>query len=119
MKVSYLFAMLRAQYKPSYRFHPSFVIFFVVAGEDDEGSVEDEGEAEEEPEDAHESLTEAVEGEEEKKQEGGEEFIDKTYESQFCLETNFMEKEEQENSESTADSKGKKGVKNLNSFQII
>uniref|UniRef100_A0A7N6BVX0 U3 small nucleolar RNA-associated protein 25 homolog n=1 Tax=Anabas testudineus TaxID=64144 RepID=A0A7N6BVX0_ANATE len=76
---------------------------------EDVESTDDEEEEEEllgeEPEDADESLTEAVEGEEEKKQEGGEEFIDKTHESQFCLETNFMEKEEEENSESTADSK--------------
>lgn len=62
-------------------------------------------------EDADESLTEAVEGEEEEKKEAeDEEFIDKEHESQFCLENNFMDEGEQENSEKTADSKGKRGV---------
>lgn len=84
-------------------------MFSVVVGDDSDNSNEDE-EGEDEPENAHESLTDAVEGgeeEDEKKEAGFEEFIDKEHESQFCLETNFMDKGEQENSENAADSKGK------------
>lgn len=83
------------------------------AGDDSKDDDEDEG-GEEETEDVDGSLTEAVGGEEEENKEAAdEEFIDKEHESQFCLETNFMDKGEQENSESTADSKGKNGAKNF------
>ncbi|XP_068194653.1 U3 small nucleolar RNA-associated protein 25 homolog isoform X2 [Antennarius striatus] len=56
-------------------------------GED--GSGDEDGGGEEDPEDAHEAVTEAGEGE--VNGVGPEEFIDKEHESQFCLETNFME----------------------------
>lgn len=80
-------------------------MFPVVVGDDGDDGDEDEG-GEEEPKDADESLTEAVQGEEEERKEAGnEEFIDKEHESQFCLETNFMDQGEQENS---GDSKGKR-----------
>ncbi|XP_042245362.1 U3 small nucleolar RNA-associated protein 25 homolog isoform X2 [Thunnus maccoyii] len=79
-----------------------------AVGDDSEDGDEDEGE-EEEPEDADETLTEVVEGregeDEEEKQAEDEEFIDKEHESQFCLESNFMGEGEEEDTESTADSK--------------
>ncbi|XP_067470543.1 U3 small nucleolar RNA-associated protein 25 homolog isoform X1 [Thunnus thynnus] len=79
-----------------------------AVGDDSEDGDEDEGE-EEEPEDADETLTEVVEGregeDEEEKQAEDEEFTDKEHESQFCLESNFMGEGEQEDTESTADSK--------------
>ncbi|KAM8737264.1 U3 small nucleolar RNA-associated protein 25 homolog [Acanthopagrus schlegelii] len=69
-------------------------------GDDSESGEEDEG-GEEEPEDADEALTEAVEGEE--KEPGAEEFIDKENESQFCLETNFIDEGGPEDTNSTAE----------------
>ncbi|XP_028995280.1 U3 small nucleolar RNA-associated protein 25 homolog [Betta splendens] len=68
---------------------------------------DDDDDDDEEAEGADDSHSEAAEWkEEENKHEGDEEFIDKEHESQFCLETNFMDKGEQENenSESNSDS---------------
>lgn len=80
-------------------------------GDDSEDGDEDEG-GEEEPEDVGcEALTEAAEGEE--KEIGGEEFVDKKHESQFCLETNFMDEEGQEETENTAEHKDSKGTKRV------
>lgn len=77
-----------------------------VAG-DGEGIGEEDEEDEEETECVDESHAEAVEGKEEDNHAADEEFIDKKHESQFCLETNFMDKGEQETSESNTDSQGK------------
>lgn len=83
-----------------------------VRDENEDGD-EDEG-GEEEPEDADEALTEAVEGEEVMEKEAGvEEFEDKEHESQFCLETNFVDEGGHEETESTTehdDIKGKKSI---------
>lgn len=79
-------------------------------GDDSEDSDADE-EQEEEPEEADGTLTEAVEGEE--REVGAEEFVDKEHESQFCLETNFMNEEGEEDSKSTAEYKDSKGTKVL------
>lgn len=88
---------------------------FIVIGDSDgvdddreEGDADDGGE--EEPEDADEAVTEAGEGEGGEKEEVGvEEFVDKEYESQFCLETNFMDEEGQEDSDSTSEHKDNRG----------
>ncbi|XP_038585237.1 digestive organ expansion factor [Micropterus salmoides] len=73
-----------------------------VRDENEDGD-EDEG-GEEEPEDADEALTEAVEGEEVMEKEAGvEEFEDKEHESQFCLETNFVDEGGHEETESTTE----------------
>ncbi len=85
---------------------------------DSDGEDDDEGEGgEEEPQDADEALIEAVEGGETAEKEAGvEEFVDKEHESQFCLETNFMNEEGQEDTENTAeheDSNGKERVKKI------
>lgn len=92
---------------------------FIVIGDSDGGDDDsEEGDAddggEEEPEDVDEAVTEAAEGEGEEKGVGVEEFVDKEYESQFCLETNFMDEDGQEDSDSTSelkDSKGRKRIK--------
>lgn len=76
-------------------------------GDDGESGEEDEVE-EEEPEDADEAL-EAVDGEE--KDPGAEEFIDKENESQFCLETNFIDEGGPEDTNSTAEHENGKGKK--------
>ncbi|KAF0044661.1 hypothetical protein F2P81_003819 [Scophthalmus maximus] len=68
-------------------------------GDDSEDGDEDEGE-EEELVAADETLTEAVEGEEEKEKGDGE-FVDKEHESQFCLERNFIGEGEQEDTDDT------------------
>uniref|UniRef100_A0A3B4HA89 U3 small nucleolar RNA-associated protein 25 homolog n=1 Tax=Pundamilia nyererei TaxID=303518 RepID=A0A3B4HA89_9CICH len=62
--------------------------------EEDEGGDEDE-KGEGEPADGEEALMEAGDGEDDRK-EPGDEFVDKEHESQFCLETNFTGKGEQE-----------------------
>lgn len=100
----------------------TFVLFIIEDsdGVRDDGEDGDEDEVgDEELADADEALTEAVEGEvEEEKERGGEEFVDKEHESQFCLETNFMGEGEQEDTESNAeheDSKGKKGMNHFSS----
>lgn len=81
-----------------------------VGDDSEDGDADERGE--EEPEDVGcEALTEAVEGEE--KEVGGEEFVDKKHESQFCLETNFMDEEGQEDTESTAEHKDSKGTKRV------
>ncbi|XP_045919611.1 U3 small nucleolar RNA-associated protein 25 homolog [Micropterus dolomieu] len=73
-----------------------------VRDENEDGD-EDEG-GEEEPEDADEALTEAIEGEEVMEKEAGvEEFEDKEHESQFCLETNFVDEGGHEETESTTE----------------
>uniref|UniRef100_A0A3Q3WBE7 U3 small nucleolar RNA-associated protein 25 homolog n=1 Tax=Mola mola TaxID=94237 RepID=A0A3Q3WBE7_MOLML len=72
-------------------------------GDESEEADADEG-GEEELEDADNTLTETVEGEE--KEAGVEVFIDEEHESQFCLETNFMDEEGQEDTEVTAEHKG-------------
>lgn len=92
----------------------NFVVF-VTADSDGAGDISKDGDSDEgaEEQDAEERLNEAVEGDE--KQAGCEEFVDKEHESQFCLETNFTN-EEEEDTESTAeheDSKGTKRVKSL------
>ncbi|XP_018550671.1 U3 small nucleolar RNA-associated protein 25 homolog isoform X1 [Lates calcarifer] len=87
-------------------------------GEEDSDGVRDDGEdgdedevGDEELADADEALTEAVEGEvEEEKERGGEEFVDKVHESQFCLETNFMGEGEQEDTESNAEHEDSKDI---------
>ncbi|XP_044023739.1 U3 small nucleolar RNA-associated protein 25 homolog [Siniperca chuatsi] len=79
-------------------------------GVGDDSEDEDEG-GEEEPEDADEALTEAVEGEEMAEKEAGvEEFVDKEQDSQFCLETNFMDEGGQEDAESTAEHEDSKDM---------
>eukprot|EP00064_Thunnus_orientalis_P016529 superscaffoldBa00003301_g16595 len=49
-------------------------------------------------------------------EEGEEELLDKEHESQFCLESNFMGEGEQEDTESTADSKG--AAEEISPFQL-
>ncbi|XP_057716094.1 U3 small nucleolar RNA-associated protein 25 homolog [Corythoichthys intestinalis] len=69
-----------------------------TVGVDEDDGVEEEGEAEkEEPGDSGVALTQSFEGEGEEV--GGEEFIDKEYESQFCLETNSIGEKGQEDVE--------------------
>lgn len=77
-------------------------------GDGSEDDDADEGQ-EEELEEADGTLTETAEGEE--TEVGVEEFIDKKHESQFCLETNFMDEEGEEDSESTTEHKDSKGTK--------
>ncbi|KAM9341180.1 U3 small nucleolar RNA-associated protein 25 homolog [Symphorus nematophorus] len=77
------------------------------AGDDSEEGDEDEG-GEEEAEDADDAPAVAAEGEE--REAGGEEFIDKENESQFCLETNFMDERGREDTESTAEQKDSKDM---------
>lgn len=97
----------------------NIVVFFIIGdsdgvGDDIEDGDEDDDEGEEEePEDADVTPTEAVEVEE--KEAGAEEFIDKENESQFCLETNFMDggQEDAESSAEHEDSKGKRRVKKI------
>lgn len=93
----------------------NIVVLFILGDSDGVGDDSEDGDAdeggEEEPEDVDETLTEAVEGEE--KEVGGEEFVDKEHESQFCLETNFMDEEGQEDTESTAEHKDSKGTKRV------
>ncbi|XP_042356687.1 U3 small nucleolar RNA-associated protein 25 homolog [Plectropomus leopardus] len=75
-----------------------------IGDESEEGDGDEGGE--EEPDDADEALTEAIEGEEiTKKDAEAEEFEDKEHESQFCLETNFMDEGGQDDTESTAEQK--------------
>uniref|UniRef100_I3KTY2 U3 small nucleolar RNA-associated protein 25 homolog n=1 Tax=Oreochromis niloticus TaxID=8128 RepID=I3KTY2_ORENI len=74
-------------------------VFFSISDESDaeegsEGGDEDE-KGEGEPADGEEALMEAGDGEDDRK-EPGDEFVDKEHESQFCLETNFTGKGEQE-----------------------
>lgn len=76
-------------------------------GDDRESGEEEEG-GEEEPEDADEALN-VVDGEE--KDPGAEEFIDKENESQFCLETNFIDEGGPEDTNSTAEHENGKGKK--------
>lgn len=66
----------------------------IDAEEGSEGGDEDE-KGEGEPADGEEALMEAGDGEDDRK-EPGDEFVDKEHESQFCLETNFTGKGEQE-----------------------
>ncbi|KAM3594361.1 uncharacterized protein V6R79_006375 [Siganus canaliculatus] len=81
-------------------------------GEDDQDAEEEEEEEEEEeggeeqPEDADGTQTEAVEQVEEEEA-AAEEFIDKEHESQFCLETNFDEAEEEEEQDTPMHGDGK------------
>lgn len=91
---------------------------FIVTGDSDgvndgseEGGADDGGG--EEPEDVDEAVNEAVEAEGKEKEAGVEEFVDKEYESQFCLETNFMDEEGQEDSDSTSERKDRKGRKRI------
>lgn len=98
--------------------------FFIVGdsdgvGGDSEDGEEDEG-GEEGPEDADEALTEAAEGEEmaEKEEAGGDEFVDKELESQFCLETNFMDEGGQEDTESTTEHEDRKGKNRVKTIQF-
>ncbi|XP_070834742.1 U3 small nucleolar RNA-associated protein 25 homolog [Chaetodon trifascialis] len=74
---------------------------------DDIEDGEEDGE-EEEPKDADEAVAEAVEGEE--KEAGVEEFVDNEHESQFCLETNFMDEGEQDDTERSAEHKDSKDM---------
>lgn len=91
----------------------SILGFFIQGDSDGVGDESEEADAdeggEEELEDADNTLTETVEGEE--KEAGVEVFIDEEHESQFCLETNFMDEEGQEDTEDTAEHKGCKGIK--------
>ncbi|CAG5866141.1 unnamed protein product [Menidia menidia] len=78
----------------------------LIEEEDGEGS--DDGAEEEEAPDEEEGVEEeeGVQEEEgvEAEEEGGDEFVDKEHEADFCLETNFTEPEEhQEESEDTTD----------------
>nr|XP_019940447.1 PREDICTED: digestive organ expansion factor homolog [Paralichthys olivaceus] len=84
-----------------------------LLGEDDSDGVGDEsedgGEEEGEEEVADEVRTEAVVGEEEEeKDQGDKEFVDKEHESQFCLENNFMGEGGQEPTAEKEDSKSEK-----------
>lgn len=90
------------------------IVVLVIVGDSD-GVGEDGGEGgEEEPEDADEALIEAVEGEEMAEREAGvEEFVDKEHESQFCLETNFMDEGGQEDTENTAEHEDRNGKKRV------
>ncbi|XP_070698283.1 U3 small nucleolar RNA-associated protein 25 homolog [Pempheris klunzingeri] len=83
------------------------------AEEDEEEEEEEEEEGgEEEPEDADEALNEGEDVEEmtEKVEAGGEELVDKELEAQFCLETNFMDEEGHEDTESTAEHENRKDM---------
>ncbi|XP_028251241.1 U3 small nucleolar RNA-associated protein 25 homolog [Parambassis ranga] len=71
-----------------------------VEHDSEDGDEENEG-GEEEPADGEEASADVEEEDEEKKAEADEEFVDKKHESEFCLENNFMGKEEQD-SEDTA-----------------
>ncbi|KAM3833894.1 U3 small nucleolar RNA-associated protein 25 homolog [Diretmus argenteus] len=75
---------------------------------DRDGDGKEEEEEAEELEDADKALNEAPEGEEEEAGEqdeaaADEEFTDKEHESQFCLESNFTDKGEEEDPERTAE----------------
>lgn len=107
------------QYGPKYGSHLNVVVPFVPGDSDGVGDDSEDGDAdegqEEEPEDADETLTEAVEGEE--REVGVEEFVDKEHESRFCLDTNFMDEEGEEDTESTAEHKDSKGMKESKSVE--
>lgn len=95
----------------NYHSHLIIVGYFIEGDSDgisDESEEAEEG-GEEELEDADNTLTETVEGEE--KEAGVEAFIDEEHESEFCLETNFMDEEGQEDTNDTAEHKGCKGKK--------
>uniref|UniRef100_A0A7N8WYD1 U3 small nucleolar RNA-associated protein 25 homolog n=1 Tax=Mastacembelus armatus TaxID=205130 RepID=A0A7N8WYD1_9TELE len=120
VKVSQLSPASRGHYRPTYCSRFNIVVLSTVGdsdgvGDDDE-DVDDEDRdederGEEKSEDAEEALTEAVEGEEEEVKDGGDkDFIDKEHEAQFCLDTNFMGEGEQDDSESTNEHENRKDV---------
>lgn len=82
---------------------------FITGGSDGAGGESGE---DEEDENGEEKPTNADEETENKMMEVvDEEFVDKKHESEFCLETNFMDKGEEEEAENAAqhgDSKGRK-----------
>lgn len=92
------------------------MVYFVTADSDGAGDVSEDGDSDggAEEQDAEELLNEAVEGDE--KQAGSEGFVDKEHESQFCLETNFMN-EEDDDTESTAEHEDSRGTKGLNHWK--
>lgn len=82
-------------------------------GNDSEHGDEDEGEGGEES--ADEADVEAVDGEEKG---AGDEFVDKDHETQFCLETNFTEAEEQGDADSAAE-EDLKGTAQFSPLQLF
>lgn len=88
------------------------IFFFIEDGEgvvhgSEDDDADDAGE-EDEPEDEEEAPTETAQ-----REAGVEEFEDKEHEAQFCLETNFMDEDGQEDTDSTAEHKDGKGAKNM------
>lgn len=107
LKVGYL---LPAHLRQATQLYPLNIVVLFITGESDVSEDGDgDEEIKEEHEDADEALAEEAEGE--AKEAAVEEFVDKKHESQFCLETNFLEGGGQEDTESTAEPKDSKGKK--------
>lgn len=71
--------------------------FFVTAVSDEDGEHSEDQNSDEEKEDEQDGEEpSSMTVEEERKESGVDEFIDEEHESQFCLETNFMDQEEEE-----------------------